>query len=89
MRFGANKTPVEVIKKGGFGGIYFRDIYSGANGIRYKKSWKEFYQLKNFDQKYYCSNYYDVSVNKYGVKCETSLRFWKNKGWIDEIDPYG
>ena len=50
MRFGANKTPVEVIKKGGFGGIYFRDIYSGANGIRYKKSWKEFYQLKNFDQ---------------------------------------
>ena len=44
---------------------------------------------KNLDQKYYCSNYYDVSVNKYGVKCGTSLRFWENKGWINDIDPYG
>ena len=26
---------------------------------------------------------------KYGVKCRTSLRFWENKGWINEIDPYG
>ena len=37
----------------------------------------------------YCSNYYDVSVNKYGVKCGTSLRFWENKGYIHFIDPYG
>ena len=21
--------------------------------------------------------------------CGTSLRFWENKGWINEIDPYG
>ena len=28
-------------------------------------------------------------MNKYGVKCGTSLRFWENKGWINEIDPYG
>ena len=54
-----------------------------------QKSWKEFDQLKNIDQKYYCSYYYDVSVNKYGVKCRTLLRFWENKGWINEIDPYG
>ena len=33
--------------------------------------------MKNIDQKYYWSNYYDVKVNKYGVKCETSLRFWE------------
>ena len=32
MDFGINKTPVEVIKEGEFGGTYFRDIYSGANG---------------------------------------------------------
>ena len=25
--------------------------------------------LKNIDQIYYCSDYYDVSVNKYGVQC--------------------
>ena len=29
---------------------------------------------------YYCSNYYGVSVNKYGVKCGTSLRFWESNG---------
>ena len=50
---------------------------------------KEFNQLKNIDQKYYSSDYYDISVNKYGVKCGTSLRFWANNGWINEIDPYG
>ena len=45
--------------------------------------------MKNIDQKYYCSNYYDVSVNKYDVKCGTSLRFWENKGWINKIHPHG
>ena len=55
----------------------------------YKKSWKEFHQLKDIGQKYYCSDYYDVSVNKYSVKCGTLVRFWENKGWINEIDPYG
>ena len=64
MDFVANKTPVEVIKEGAFGGTYFRDIYSGINGKCHKKSWKEFDELKNIDQTYYCSNYYDVCVNK-------------------------
>ena len=27
-------------------------------------------------------------MNKYGVRCKTSLRFWENKGWINKIDPY-
>ena len=81
-KFDANKTPVDR-------GTYFRDIYSGINGKSYRNSWKEFDQLKNIDQKYYCSKYYDVIVNKYGVKCRTSLRFWENKGWINEIDSYG
>ena len=79
MGFGANKTPVKIIKEGAFGGTYFRDIYSGINGKWYRKSWKELDELKNIDQKYYCSSYYDASVNKYGVKCGTSLRFQENK----------
>ena len=64
MNFGANKKPIEVINVGAFGGAYFRDIYFGVNGKWYKKSWKEFEQLKNIDQKYYCSDHYDV-VNKW------------------------
>ena len=71
------------------GETYFRDIYSGDNGQWYRKSCKEFDELKNIDQKYYCSNYYDVNVNEYGVKCGTSLRFWENNGWINSTDPYG
>ena len=89
MDFGTNKTPVEIIKEGAFGGAYFRDIYSGVNGRWYKNSWKEFDVLENIDLKYYCSNYYDVSLNKYGVKYGTPLRFWGNKGCINPIDPYG
>ena len=72
--FGANKTPFEVIKESAFGGTYFGGIYSGINGKWYRKSWKEFDQLKdiiNIDKKCYCSGYYDVSVNKYSVKCGT------------------
>ena len=79
MDFGTNKTHVEIIKEDAFGRTYFRDICSGINGKWYRKSWKELDVLKNTDQKYYCSNYYDVSVNKYGVKCGTSLRFWEDK----------
>ena len=44
--------------------------------------------LKNIDAKFYASDYYDVNVNKYGVKCGTSLRFLENKGCINKIDPY-
>ena len=75
MGFRENKTLVEVIKKGAFGETYFRDIYSSVNNKWYKNSWTESNELKNIDQKYYCSNYYDVSVNKYGVKRGTSLQF--------------
>ena len=31
MDFCANKTPIEVLKEGAFGGTYFRDIYSSVN----------------------------------------------------------
>ena len=69
MDFGATKTAVAAIKEGAFGGTYSRDIYSGVNTKWYRKLWKEFDLLKNIDQKFYCSNYNDVSVNKHGVKC--------------------
>ena len=37
MNFGANKTPVEVIKENPFGRTYFKDIYSSVNGKWYRK----------------------------------------------------
>ena len=68
--------------------LILETFYSRINGKWYRKSWKGFDMLTNIGRKYYCSNYYDVSVNKYGVKCGTSLSFWGNKGWIYPIDPH-
>ena len=66
MKFVPNKTSVEVINQGAFGETYFRDIYYGVHGKWYRKLGKKFDQLEDIDQKYYCSNHYDVSVNKHG-----------------------
>ena len=49
---------------------------------------KKIDQFKNIDQRFYFSDFYDVSVNKHAVKCRTSSIFWENKDWIDKIDPY-
>ena len=74
MDFSPNKITIKVIRENAFGGTYFRDIYSGINGKWYKRSWKEFDQLKNIDAKYYASDYYDENVNKYIVKIGASGR---------------
>ena len=37
MDFGANKTPVEVIKTGAFGVTYFKEVYSRVNEKWYRK----------------------------------------------------
>ena len=57
MKFHLNITPIDVIKKGAFGGTYFRDIYSNGNDKFYKNIWKEFDELKYVDKKYYCSDF--------------------------------
>ena len=41
MDFGANKTSVEVIEEGAFGGTYIRNICSNVNEKWYTKSWAE------------------------------------------------
>ena len=72
MNFSPNKTLIEIIKESAFSGTYFRDIIleTSINEKWYKNSWKEFVHLKNIDAKFYVSDYYDMNVNKYGVKCE-------------------
>ena len=64
MNFCTNKTPVEVIEEGAFVGTYLRDIYSGVKRKWYRKSCEEFDELREIDQKYYYSSYYDVSSIK-------------------------
>ena len=89
MNFIPIKRLIQIITESVFGGTSFRDIYSGINEKWYKNSRRELDQLKDSDTKFYVSDYYDVNVNKYQIKRETSLRFWENKGWINKIHPYG
>ena len=38
MDFGANKTPVKLIREVAFVGTYFRNIYSSVNGKWFRKT---------------------------------------------------
>ena len=75
MELTPNITTLDVIKKGAFGGTFFRHIYSDVTGKFYKNSWKEFKKLENIDNKYYSSDFYDVSLNYYSVEVGTYLKF--------------
>ena len=68
MDFSPNQIPIQKIKERVTGGTFFRDIYSNINKKWYRNSWKELIHLKNIDPKFYGSDYYDINVNKYGVK---------------------
>jgi len=92
--FTPNVTPKNVFKRGAFGGTYFRTIDSGVTGKKhngktvireYPKEW-----FKGIDiEKMVISPEYDKKVNKYGVKCGSSLEDWESKDWIIKQDPYG
>ena len=89
-----NVTPKDVIRMGSFGGTYFRPIYSSITKrnytskdviSEYPKTW-----FKGLDiEKMVTSEKYDKKVNKYGVKCGSSLEVWEENNWINEEDPYG
>ena len=48
MNFSPNKTTIEVIKEGAFGGTYFRDNYSGINETWYKKNMERICSVKKY-----------------------------------------
>ena len=93
--FHPNRTPEEVLRAGSFGGTYFRTITSAVTNVRYtptnvlkdtvEKEW-----ISGLDSKsMLTSSNYNVSINKYGVKCGGSLGMWESSGWISDSDPYG
>jgi hypothetical protein len=93
-QFTPNVVPKDIFKKGAYGGTYFRPIYSSVTNTQYKSSDvireypKSWWRGIDID-KYVVSEVYDKSVNKYGVKCGSSLEYWESKGWMHEQDPYG
>ena len=87
MEYNPNKIPAKIIHEGALRGTYFRDIYSSVNGNWYKSDGKNLISWKKFIRSIIAQ--VDVTYNKYGLKCGTSLRFWENIVCINEIDPYG
>lgn len=92
--FKPNLTPKQVLQSGSFGGTYFRNIHSTVTNKNYKG--KEV--IKEFPKHWFngldidtmvTSQKYDKKLNKYGVKCGSSLEAWEGSGWIDKQDPYG
>ena len=91
--FRPNLTPRQIFKMGSFGGTYWRPIYSTVTKKnhrnrhkRYPESWwrgiPDDWLTRDFED-------YDKSINKYGVKVGTTLRFWEKKGWITKSHPFG
>lgn len=89
--FRPNLTPRQMFLLGSFGGTYWRPITSKVTNKSYKNQHKEFPKSwwKGIPNKWLTSPIYDLSINNYGVKSGTSLRFWEKKGWMNKQDPYG
>lgn len=91
--FKPNLTPKRVFEMGAFGGTYFRPIYSSVTDKNYKsgnviREFKGWFTKIDTDKKV-TSSKYDKKVNKYKVKCGSSLESWEKSGWIHKQDPYG
>ena len=89
--FRPNLTPRQMFLLGSFGGTYWRPITSKITGKSYRNKHKEFPKSwwKGIPNDWLTSPDCDLSINNYGVKSGTSLRFWEQKGWMRQQDPYG
>lgn len=90
--FRPNLSPADVLRMGSFGGGYFRPIYSTVADKLFVRAWDDIPKkwLEGLDvPKQVASSIYDVTVNRYGVKCGQTLDQWEKNGWIREVDPYG
>jgi hypothetical protein len=92
--FTPNITPKDVLKAGSFGGTYYRNIHSTITGKSYQgkrviqefpKTWFKGINIETM----ITSSKYNKKINKYGVKCGSSLEDWEGNGWITKQDPYG
>ena len=92
-KFKPNLTPREMFKAGSFGGTYWRPIYSRVTRKHYKNKHKKYPKSwwKGIPEEWLTKDWdsYDTSINTYGVKVGTTLRFWEKSDWITRYHPYG
>lgn len=89
--FRPNLTPLQVIKRGSFGGTYFRPIKSTVIGKNLKNFHKRYRFFDKVSENLLTRSWedYDVNINKYKAKVGTTLEFWEESGWISKYHPYG
>jgi hypothetical protein len=90
--FKPNLTPRQMFLKGIFidQGGYWRPIYSSVAGEELSNQHKEFPFLNDLPKDLLINPSKDYkNLNKYGVKCGSSLLDWEGKNWIKPPDFYG
>lgn len=90
--FTPNLTPRQIFMLGSFidQGGYWRDIYSSIVNKKLSNDYKEFSFLNDVPKYLLINPEKDYKkLNKYGVKCGSTLEFWEEKDWINSQDPYG
>tara|TARA_Y100000389_G_C17452916_1_gene516053 strand:- start:1528 stop:2049 length:522 start_codon:yes stop_codon:yes gene_type:complete len=90
--FTPNLTPRQIFMMGSFieWGGYWRPIYSSVVEKELSNQHNEFSFLKDLPEEFLINPSRDYKkLNKYGVKCGSSLGDWEGKGWINPQDPYG
>lgn len=94
-QFRPNLTPTQIFLLGSFGGTYWRPIYSQVTGKHHKNRHLKFKNKKgelwwkDIPTHTLTRDKYDIQVNKYKVKCGSTLEEWEHNGWIHPQDPYG
>lgn len=76
--FKPDLTPKEMLELGVFGGKYMTDV---AKTSEYPKDW--------WDRAKLCKEKHNGKLNFFGVNASQPLSVWRQKGWINPIDPRG
>jgi len=91
--FKPNLTPEQIFRMGSFGGTYWRPIYSSITKKNYKnehlKFPKKWWNGLSKDWLILSDDDYNKNINKYKVRCGSSLEDWEKSEWIKKYDPYG
>ena len=92
-QFKPNLTPRQIFELGSFmdKGGYWRPVYSSVLDKNLENCHLEFRKYLFYDLPEYLlvNNDKNALLNRYKVKCGSSLSDWESKNWISKHDPYG
>ncbi|KAF4555814.1 Hypothetical protein D9617_2g057780 [Elsinoe fawcettii] len=84
--FTPNKSPLEMLTEGAFGGSYYRPLYSRTLAQTISDDWTRLppeWLSQLVPETHLTNPVYDPEVNKFGVKCGQSIEEWEANGWIN------